>query len=111
MVGRGWPAGLPAEAIPLGSRILSVARAWTHLTASGTLQLSQAEAMLSLSTQADREFDPLVVDAAIRVVADEAGFAREPSFQPKLHRMPLPRTVRRGALPTVLPRLVSSAAK
>lgn len=108
--GAGWPAGLPADAIPYGSRILSVARAWTDLTAQGTLELSQAEAILSLSTQADRDFDPLIVDAAIRVVADEAGFAREPGFQPKLHTMPLPRTLRRGALPTVLPRLVGSSA-
>jgi HD domain len=104
--GTGWPAGLPADAIPYGSRILAVAQAWTDLTAKGTPELTQAEAMLSLAAQADTEFDPAIVDAALHVVADEAGFSRDPDFQPKLHRMPLPRTLRRGALPTVMPRLV-----
>jgi hypothetical protein len=104
--GTGWPAGLPADAIPYGSRILAVAQAWTDLTAKGTPELTQAEAMLSLAAQADTEFDPAIVDAALHVVADEAGFTADPHFQPKLHAMPLPRTVRRGALPTVMPRLV-----
>jgi hypothetical protein len=104
--GTGWPAGLPADAIPYGSRILAVAQAWTDLTAKGTLELSQAEAMLALSAQTDTDFDPAIVDAALKVVADEAGFAQVPNFQPKLHEMPLPRTVRRGALPSMMPRLV-----
>lgn len=104
--GSGWPAGLPADAIPFGSRILAVAQAWTDLTAKGTQEMTQAEAMLALAAQADTEFDPAIVDAALHVVADEAGFSRDPDFQPKLHRMPLPRALRRGALPTVMPRLV-----
>jgi hypothetical protein len=104
--GTGWPAGLPADAIPFGSRILAVAKAWTDLTAKGTPELTHAEAMLSLSAQAETDFDPLVVEAAVRVVTDEAGFSALPNFQPKLHRMPLPRTVRRSTLPTVMPRLV-----
>jgi hypothetical protein len=108
--GTGWPAGLPADAIPYGSRILAVAKAWTDLTAKGTPQLSQAEAMLALSAQAETEFDPRIVDAAFRVVADEAGFAEQPNFQPKLHEIRLPRQVRRGALPSVMPRLVGHAA-
>lgn len=104
--GTGWPAGLPADAIPYGSRILAVAQAWTDLTAKGTPELSQTEAMLALSAQTETEFDPAIVDAAIRVVADEAGFRSDPDFLPTLHRMHLPRTVRRGALPSVMPRLV-----
>lgn len=108
--GGGWPAGLPAEAIPRGSRILAVADAWAELTAAGTPELSQADAMLALAAQSGRAFDPAVVDAAARVVGDEEGFARDPGFQPKLHRLPVPRSVRRGALPTMLPRLVGSAS-
>jgi hypothetical protein len=104
--GTGWPAGLPADAIPFGSRILAVAKAWTDLTAKGTPQLSQAEAMLALSAQAATDFDPRIVDAALKVVADEAGFAEQPNFQPKLHEIPLPRPVRRGAIPSMMPRLV-----
>jgi hypothetical protein len=104
--GDGVPAGLPAEAIPEGSRILAVADAWAGLTAAGTTEMSQSEAMLALSAQAGLAFDPAVVAAAARVVEDEEGFARDPNFQPKLHRLPFPRSVRRGALPAVLPGLV-----
>ena len=108
--GDGWPAGLPAQAIPRGSRILAVAAAWAELTAAGTPELSQTDAILALAAQSGRAFDPEVVDAATRVVRDEEGFARAPDFQPKLHRLPMPRAVRRIALPAVLPRLVGSAA-
>jgi hypothetical protein len=106
--GDGVPAGLPAEAIPQGSRILAVADAWAGLTAAGTVEMSQTEAMLALSAQADLAFDPEVVTAATRVVGDEERFARDPHFQPRLHRLPVPRSVRRGALPALLPSLVDS---
>ena len=106
--GGGWPAGLPAEAIPQGSRVLAVASAWAQLTASGTLELSHSDAILSLSAEAGHKFDPAVVEAAARVVDDERGFALEPAFQPKLHRIPGPRSLRRGALPELLPRPIAS---
>jgi hypothetical protein len=107
--GDGWPAGLPAEAIPRGSRILAVADAWAGLTAEGTPELSQPEAILALAAQSGLAFDPEVVDAATRVVDDEEGFAREPGFAPTLHRLPVPRSMRRYALPAMLPRLVGSS--
>ncbi len=108
--GNGVPAGLPAEAIPQGSRILAVADAWAGLTAAGTAEMSQTEAMLALSAQAELAFDPEVVTAATRVVGDEERFARDSHFQPRLHRLPVPRSVRRGALPALLPSLVDSSA-
>jgi hypothetical protein len=104
--GDGWPAGLPAEAIPRGSRVLAVADAWSRLTARGTLELPQSEAILALAVQSGSAFDPAVVEAAARVVGDEEGFAREPGFQPTLHKLRVPRGLRRTALPIVLPRLV-----
>ena len=106
--GDGLPAGLPAEAIPKGSRILAVADAWAGLTAAGSVEMPQSEAMLALAAQAGLAFDPAIVAAAARVVGDEEGFARDPHFQPKLHRLPVPRSVRRGALPAVLPSLVDA---
>ena len=106
--GDGLPAGLPAEAIPHGSRILAVADAWAGLTAHGTAEMAQSEAMLALSAQSGLAFDPEVVAAAARVIGDEEGFARDPHFQPKLHRLPVPRSVRRGALPAVLPSLIDA---
>ena len=106
--GDGLPAGLPAEAIPECSRILAVADAWAGLTAAGTVEMPQSEAMLALAAQAGLAFDPAIVAAAARVVGDEEGFARDPHFQPKLHLLPIPRSVRRGALPAVLPSLIGS---
>jgi hypothetical protein len=104
--GDGRPAGLPADAIPRGSRVLAVADAWAALTAEGTAEMPHNEAMLALSAQSGLAFDPEVVAAAARVVGDEEGFARDPCFQPTLHRLPVPRSVRRSALPAMLPNLV-----
>jgi hypothetical protein len=107
--GRGWPAGLPGAWTPFASRVLAVARAWSELTAGGTLELSHSEAMLDLSLRAGEELDPAIVEAADQVVAEEQAFVRAPGFQPRLHRMPLPRAVRRAKLPTVLAYLTRPA--
>jgi hypothetical protein len=103
--GGGSPAGLPAEAIPQASRILAVARSWSALTAKGTAELPHGEAMLALGAQSGRQLDPHVVAAAAEIVADEEAFVPDPRFEPKLHRLPLPRPIRRVALPAVLPRI------
>ena len=103
--GKGLPAGLPGAWTPLPSRVLAVARAWSDLTAGGTIELSHSEAMLDLSLRAGEELDPAIVEAANRVVAEEQAFVRAPEFQPRLHSLPLPRAVRRAKLPTVLAHL------
>jgi hypothetical protein len=107
--GKGWPAGLPGAWTPFASRVLAVARAWSELTAGGTLELSHSEAMLDLSLRAGEELDPAIVEAADQVVAEEQAFVRAPGFQPRLHRLPLPRAVRRAKLPTVLAYLTRPA--
>jgi hypothetical protein len=106
--GAGLPAGLPAEGIPQASRILAVARAWSALTASDTAELPHDEVMLALAAQSGRQLDPKVVAAAAEIVAEEEPFVPDPRFEPKLHRLPLPRAVRRVALPVVLPRISGS---
>jgi HD-GYP domain-containing protein (c-di-GMP phosphodiesterase class II) len=107
--GKGWPAGLPGAWTPPASRVLAVARAWSELTAGGTLELSHSEAMLDLSLRAGEELDPKIVKAADQVVEEEQAFIRAPGFQPRLHRVPLPRTVRRAKLPTMLAHLTRPA--
>jgi hypothetical protein len=107
--GTGWPAGLPGAWTPLSSRVLAVARAWSDLTAGGTVELSHSEAMLDLTLRAGEELDPRIVRAANQVVAEEQAFVSAPEFQPRLHRLPLPRTVRRAKLPTVLAHLTRPA--
>ncbi len=107
--GMGGPAGLIGGWSPLASRVLSVARAWSELTAAGTVELSHSEALLDLNLRSGTEFDPEVVKAAERVVAEEQAFVRAPGFEPRLHRLPLPRPMRRTKLPTVLAHLTRAA--
>jgi hypothetical protein len=107
--GTGFPAGLLGSHTPLASRVLAVAQSWSTLTAKGTLELPHTEAMLALSARSATEFDPAIVDAAAQVVAEEQAFVRSPGFQPKLHRLPLPRTLRRARLPAVLAHLAGPA--
>ena len=107
--GMGRPAGLLRAWSPLASRVLSVARAWSELTAAGTVELSHSEALLDLNLRSGSEFDPEVVKAAERVVVEEQAFVRAPGFEPRLHRLPLPRPMRRTKLPTVLAHLTRAA--
>jgi hypothetical protein len=107
--GMGRPAGLFGAWSPLASRVLSVARAWSELTAAGTVELSHSEALLDLNLRSGTEFDPQVVAAAERVIAEEQAFVRSPGFEPRLHRLPLPRPMRRTKLPTVLAHLTRAA--
>jgi hypothetical protein len=100
--GSGGPAALAANHIPLESRILAVARQWAELTAAGSQQLSHAEALLGLELAAGSVLDPRVVAAAGEIVTAELPFARDSAFQPVLHRLPLPRALRREGLPLAL---------
>jgi hypothetical protein len=86
-----------------------VARAWSELTAAGTVELSHSEALLDLNLRSGTQFDPQVVAAAERVIAEEQAFVRSPGFEPRLHRLPLPRPMRRTKLPTVLAHLTRAA--
>jgi HD domain len=100
--GSGGPAGLRGGMIPLECRVLAVADAWARLTARSTKQLSHTEALLALELAAGSELDPTVVAAAGEVVHTELPWATESAFQPVLHRLPLPRAVRRETLPHAL---------
>jgi hypothetical protein len=103
--GSGSPAALAAGHIPFESRILAVGAKWAQLTAAGSQQLSHAEALLGLELTAGSELDPHVVAAAGEIVHAELPFARDTAFQPVLHRLPLPRVLRRAGLPQALSNL------
>jgi diguanylate cyclase (GGDEF)-like protein/putative nucleotidyltransferase with HDIG domain len=63
--GRGYPEGLAAEAIPLGSRVVFVADAYDAMTTErvyGT-RLSPTQALAELDQCAGTQFDPTVVAA------------------------------------------------
>lgn len=102
--GQGTPAAFAGRLIPLASRLLAVAHAWSELTAAGESQLPQGQAMLALELQAATRLDPTIVQAAGEIVTTETAFAQIETFQPKLHTLPLPRLVREDVLPQALAR-------
>jgi hypothetical protein len=100
--GTDWPAGVGLlDPAPRSSRILACARAWGALT-TGAARMSHAGALDVLRMRAGTDLDPAMVAAAERVVAQEEAFAHERAFEPRLHRLPLPRAVRRGVIPALL---------
>jgi hypothetical protein len=108
--GGGRPFGARGSAPLRASRVLAVARAWSGLTASDATRLSQVEAMLALQLRSGTELDPQVVNAAGAIVAAERAFLREPDFEPRLHTLPIPRGLRRHALPALLGRLAGASS-
>ena len=72
--GTGYPDGLVGEAIPLASRIVSCADAYSAMTTDRSYRraLGHAAAVAELQRCAGTQFDPRVVEAAIRVVGREA---------------------------------------
>ena len=96
----GFPGAVGGEMIPLPSRVLAVAVAWARLTAAGSPGLSHAQALAQLESRAGLHFDPNVVAAVRKVVADEhLGLAGDTAYQPRIHGLALPAPIARlGAL-------------
>lgn len=69
--GRGYPAGLRGDLIPLGARILAVADALDALTADRAYSRARSmeEAIREIGRSGGRHFDPDVVDAFLTVAA------------------------------------------
>ena len=67
--GRGYPEGLSGEGIPLFARIIAVAEAFDAMTAlsSGREPLSEEQAADELRKESGGQFDPLVVQAFLKV--------------------------------------------
>lgn len=72
--GSGYPNGLADEAIPLLSRILSIADSFDAMTTTKAYkkQLSFAAARKELKAQAGKQFDPRLVDALISALDKQA---------------------------------------
>jgi two-component system cell cycle response regulator len=72
--GSGYPDGLAGDAIPLGSRLIAVAVAFAAMTSprAGREPLSLDDALAELRRNASNQFDPRVVEALARDVAEEA---------------------------------------
>ena len=74
MDGHGYPDGLAATDIPLGSRIILVADAFDAMCSQRSYgaTLSETDALVELRRCAGTQFDPAVVDAFARVIARQA---------------------------------------
>ncbi len=70
--GKGYPAGLAGEAIPIGSRIVAVLDAFDAMTTNRPYRkgLPMEVALGELRRHSGVQFDPEVVDAFLQVVAD-----------------------------------------
>jgi putative nucleotidyltransferase with HDIG domain len=72
--GGGYPDGLRADAIPLAARVVSVADAYSAMTTRRTYRepMPPSVAMRELRAHAGTQFDPVVVEAALVVLARDA---------------------------------------
>jgi len=79
--GSGYPDGLIGEAIPLGSRVIAVAVAFTAMTERRPYRepVGPNEALAELRRNAGSQFDPRVVEALTRDLAEEAAPVAAPA--------------------------------
>lgn len=90
------PANVCGEDIPLAARLVSVAQAWSALTASGGPQLSHEEALERLRAQAGTRLDPAIVDTMAEVIELERCLTALPACEPRVYRLPVPSHWREG---------------
>jgi putative nucleotidyltransferase with HDIG domain len=100
--GRGYPNGLPGDAIPLGSRIIAVADTYDVMTSRDSYRrpVSSEAAIMELRRVAGSQLDPMVVETFIEMVeagrvafrhADEADFELELAFERRVEAYARPR--------------------
>lgn len=68
--GRGEPEGLRGNSIPLGSRIIAVANAFSAMTADRSYRkaMLKHQAVEVMRNEAESKWDPVIIDALIEVV-------------------------------------------
>jgi putative nucleotidyltransferase with HDIG domain len=100
--GKGYPSGLSAEEIPLGSRIISVADTYDVMTSRDSYRrpVSSEAAIVELRRVSGSQLDPEVVEAFVEIVeagrvafrhTDEADFERELAFERRVADYARPR--------------------
>jgi HD-GYP domain-containing protein (c-di-GMP phosphodiesterase class II) len=73
--GRGYPAGLKGEEIPIGSRVVAVVDAYDAMISNRCYRrgLSHEDAIARLLDCSGKQFDPLVVQTFIGIAKQEVG--------------------------------------
>ncbi len=76
--GKGYPAGLKGEEIPLGARILAVADAYDAMTSDRPYRraMSHEKAVAELEAGKGTQFDPKIVEAFLTAMEEERQGAR-----------------------------------
>jgi hypothetical protein len=71
--GSGYPRGIAGEEIPLGSRVLAAVDAWESMTAGRPYRPARRreDAIAELRREAGRQFDPMAVEALLKVLERE----------------------------------------
>jgi HD-GYP domain-containing protein (c-di-GMP phosphodiesterase class II) len=82
--GKGYPDGIRGDAIPLGARIVGVADTYDVITSDRPYHRARSvrEATDELLNCKGTQFDPMIVDAFIRVLERTHGTATEESDDP-----------------------------
>jgi putative nucleotidyltransferase with HDIG domain len=102
--GRGYPAGLEGDAIPLGSRIIAAADTYDVMTSRDSYRrpVSSEAAIAELRRVAGAQLDPLVVETFVAMIesgrvafrhADEADFEAELAFERRVEDYARPRVL------------------
>jgi len=79
--GSGYPDGLAGDSIPLGSRVIAVSVAFAAMTERRPYRqpVGPSEALAELRRNAGSQFDPRVVEALARDLAEEAAPVATPA--------------------------------
>jgi hypothetical protein len=82
--GRGYPMGFAGHEIPEFARIIAVADAFDSMTSTRSYREAKnlTDAVAELRNGADTQFDPVIVDAFIAVLAREGWRFPEPAAEP-----------------------------
>lgn len=73
--GSGYPDHLFGEEIPLIARVIAVADAWDAMTSDRAYRkaLPKEKALSEIENNSGKQFDPIMVDAFLEIIANEAG--------------------------------------
>lgn len=68
--GRGEPEGLSGNSIPLGSRVIAVADAFSAMTADRSYRkaMMKSQALEEMKKESETKWDPIIVDALSQVI-------------------------------------------
>jgi len=72
--GKGYPAGLKGDEIPLGARILGIVDAYDAMTSDRPYRpaMTNDDAVAEIRANAGTQFDPALVDMFLKIIAEES---------------------------------------